>query len=242
MLTDAHAHYTGPDELAARAEVRTLFCGTDPGTAAQALAIRAPGRVLVCCGVHPWNADRVTPDEMLPFIRRSVALGEIGMDSVWTDADMAVQQKVFIEQLELAQQLNLPVILHTKGMEREIARILRDYTVPKMVHWYSCEEFLDDYLEQGCWFTVGADHETNPAVRAVLRRVPLDRILTETDGLGAVAWALRRPVAVGEIGNVICGELRAIAAEHGIDKAEAERRVEANLDCFLGITAHGSGC
>ena len=232
MLTDAHAHFTGPGELAARANVRTVFCGTDPATAEQALALRGDG-FFVSCGVHPWQAAKVGLSEMLPCIDRSDALGEIGLDSVWTDADMALQREVFVEQLEYAQRKRLPVILHTKGMEGEIARILRRYDVPKLVHWYSCGEHLSDYLDQGCYFTVGPDFQANSDVQAVIRRAPLDRILTETDGLDAVAWALGRDVDVGEIEAVLRGELRAIAAAHGISAAEAEDRVAENLARFL---------
>ena len=232
MLIDAHAHFNRSDELAARADVRTLFCGTNPDTAAKALALRGENR-LGSCGLHPWHSDRFTVADMLPFIRESVALGEIGMDSVWCEVDMAVQRRAFLEQLDLAQRLGLPVILHTKGMEGEIARTLRPFTVPKLVHWYSCEDHLFDYLDQDCWFTVGPDYGTNPAVQAVLRHVPLNRILTETDGLDAVAWALGRPVASEEIDSVLRGELVAIARVHGIDPAEAEVKVETNFEQFL---------
>ena len=137
------------------------------------------------------------------------------------------------DQLELAQQLGMPVILHTKGMEREIARTLRRYTMPKLVHWYSCNEHLDQYLDQDCYFTIGPDHAANPAVQRVLRSAPLDRVLTETDGLDAVAWALGHPVTASEIESVLRGELRAIADVHGIAESEAEAQVEANLDRFL---------
>lgn len=232
MLIDAHAHLCLPDEPAARRNTRTLYCGTNPETAARVLRLRSES-AQVSCGLHPWYADKYEVSDMLPFIRQSSALGEIGLDSVWCEVDMAVQRRVFVEQLELAKALGLPVILHTKGMEEEIARTLARCTVRKLVHWYSCEEHLDAYLEQGCWFTVGPDWETNPAVRLVLRRVPLDRILTETDGLDAVAWALGRRASPADIEAVLRGELEAIAEAHGITPEEAEARVAENLERFL---------
>ena len=236
MLIDAHAHFNRPEELAARASVRTLFCGTNPETAAEALALRDEKR-LASCGLHPWHSDRFTVADMLPYIKESAALGEIGLDSVWCEVDMAVQRRAFYGQLDLATQLKLPIILHTKGMEGEIAKAIRPCPVPKLVHWYSCTEYLDDYLAQDCYFTVGPDFETNPAVQAVLRRAPLDRVLTETDGLDAVAWALDRPVEPTELSLVLCGELASIARVHGIDPAKAGAAVEANFERFL----HGAG-
>ena len=240
MLIDAHAHYHCPDELPARRGVRTLFCGTTPETAAQALALRGNGR-LVSCGLHPWHADRHTVAEMLPYIEQGVALGEIGLDSVWTNVDMNVQRRAFSAQLNLAQRLDMPVILHTKGMEAQIAEAILPFTVPKLIHWYSCAEHLEKYLAQDCYFTVGPDHRANPAVQAVLRRVPLDRIMTETDGLEAVAWALNRKATAEDIRAVIEGELRAIARIHGISVFEAENRVEENLARFLGGRNNGGG-
>lgn len=232
MLIDAHAHFNRPGELAARANVRTLFCGTNPDTAAEALALRGENR-LASCGLHPWHSDRFTVADMLPYIKESAALGEIGLDSVWCNVDMATQRRVFAEQLDIARQLGLPIVLHTKGMEGEIAKAIRPCPVPKLVHWYSCTEYLDDYLAQDCYFTVGPDFQANPAVQAVLKRVPLERIMTETDGLDAVAWALGRPVKDREIESVLRGELRAIAAIHDIEDSEAEKRVEENLTRFL---------
>ena len=232
MLTDAHAHLNNPGDLACRAHTRTLFCGTDPESAARILALRGQN-VLVSCGAHPWQAERVTLDDMRPSIRQCAALGEIGLDSVWTDVDMDVQRRAFTAQLDLAQRLGLPVILHTKGMEAEIAETIRPFAVPKLVHWYSCGKHLDDYLEQDCYFTVGPDYAMNPAVEAVLRSDPPDRILTETDGLEAVEWALGRTVGVEALEGVIRGELRAIARTHGIRVSEAEDRVEENFARFL---------
>ena len=241
MLIDAHAHYHRPDELPARRGVRTLFCGTNPETAAQVLALRGDGR-LASCGLHPWQADRFTVADMLPYIRQSAALGEIGLDSVWTDVDMDIQRRAFTAQLDLAQRLGMPVILHTKGMEAEIAEALLPYSMPKLVHWYSCGEHLEKYLARDCWFTVGPDHATNPAVQAVLRSVPPDRIMTETDGLEAIAWALGRDVVPEEIKAVIEGELKAIASVHGISVFEAEDRVEENFARFMGLNSDLSSC
>jgi len=240
MLIDAHAHYQRPDELVARRGVRTLFCSTNPATAAQALALRGESR-LASCGLHPWQTDRFTVADMLPYIARSAALGEIGLDSIWCNVDMDIQRRAFTAQLDLAQQLDLHVILHTKGMEAEIAEALSSYAMPKLVHWYSCGEHLEKYLAQDCYFTVGPDHRTNPAVQAVLRSVPPDRIMTETDGLEAVAWALGRDVVPEEIKAVIQDELAAISRVHGISIFEAEDRVEENFARFMGTNADLAG-
>ena len=78
-----------------------------------------------------------------------------------------------------------------------------------------------------------ADWQTNPAVEQVIARAPLSRLVTETDGLDAVAWALGRPVEPEEIPGVILGELRAIARAKGVSEAEARVRVWENMMAFI---------
>ena len=97
--------------------------------------------------------------------------------------------------LAIACQMKKPVILHTKGEEDRIASILPEYPNTYLVHWYSCEEYLDQYLALGCYFSIGPDVLWNPPVRTLADRVPQNRILIETDGMGAVKWAYEAPEA-----------------------------------------------
>ena len=60
-----------------------------------------------------------------------------------------------------------------------------------------CEEYLEEYLALDCYFSVGPDVWWNPAVAQAARRVPRDRILVETDGLGAVQWPMRTGQRMG---------------------------------------------
>lgn len=231
-LVDAHAHLGTERERQARREIVTVLCGTEPVSAAEVLRLQNEF-TLASCALHPWNVEKSSVDKMLPFIEASPVLGEIGLDSVWTNADMTRQRSAFIRQLELAETLGKPIVLHTKGMEAEIARTVCPYGVRKLVHWYSCMEHLDAYLEQDCYFTVGPDYANNPAVARVLRRVPLDRLMTETDGMSAVNWALGYEVEPELVGQVLEGELRAIAAAKKVSFDEARAAVYNNLLRFV---------
>lgn len=231
-LVDAHAHLGTERERQARREIVTVLCGTEPVSAAEVLRLQNEF-TLASCALHPWNVEKNSVEELLPFIEASPVLGEIGLDSVWTNADMTRQRSAFIRQLELAETLGKPIVLHTKGMEAEIARTVCPYGVRKLVHWYSCMEHLDAYLEQDCYFTVGPDYANNPAVAQVLRRVPLDRLMTETDGMSAVNWALGYEVEPELVGQVLEGELRAIAAAKKVSFDEARAAVYNNLLRFV---------
>ncbi|MCQ2437961.1 MAG: TatD family hydrolase [Clostridia bacterium] len=230
-LVDAHAHFSSVEALNAD-EVVTLLCATDPAEAPRILSF-ASDHVIPCCALHPWKVDNYSVDQMLPFMGNCGIVGEIGLDNVWTDSDMTKQIKALWAQLEYAQNHNKPVVLHTKGKEREIAAMLRPYSMPKLVHWYSCDTPPVDYIEQDCYFTVGPDHAINPAVSQVIRMVPLDRLLTETDGLEAVEWALDRKIRPEEIPSILRSELRSIAAIKGITEETARAAVYENLMRFL---------
>lgn len=65
----------------------------------------------------------------------------------------------------------------------------RRYPNRYLVHWYSCGQHLEEYLDQDCYVSIGPDVVWNPAVQEAARQVPEDRLLIETDGLGAVKWA-----------------------------------------------------
>lgn len=227
MLIDAHAHID-----ADRRNILTVLCGTNPRSCAEVLR-RCSDLVIPCCALHPWFAQGCFLDDMLPFIEQSPILGEIGLDSVWTDVPMDTQRGVFRKQLDLAEKLQKPIVLHTKGMEKEIAETIAPYSMRKLVHWYSCMEHLELYIEQDCYFTVGPDCNENPAVQEVIRQAPLDRLLTETDGLDAVEWALGRKVAADEIEDVLRRELQAIADAKGINPDAAEQAVYQNLMRFI---------
>ena len=194
LLCDAHAHLGNDTEWEERTGkgILSLICATGPGEAGKLFSRLEwlKGRAVIpTAGLHPWYADQYTVQDMEPYIRRCPVVGEIGMDSVWCQVPLPIQERVFREQLAMACSLKKPVVLHTKGQEKAIASILKEYPNRYLVHWYSCEEYLEEYLALDCYFSVGPDAWWNPAVAQAARRVPRDRILVETDGLGAVQWA-----------------------------------------------------
>lgn len=231
-LVDAHAHGQSPREMRARQNILTMLCATDPREAPAILARRG-ANLVPCCALHPWKAGNFAAQEMLPFLEQCPVIGEIGLDNVWTDTDMAAQRRAFLWQMQTAQRLQKPIVLHTKGMEREIASLLRDYSIRKLVHWYSCPDFLDLYLAQDCYFTIGPDCDHNPAALSVIRHAPLNRLMTETDGIDAVSWAQNRKVAPEEIGAILIQELRLIAAVKNIPEETARRAVYENFLRFV---------
>lgn len=220
VVYDAHAHAGDETELALRLKlgIRTMLsCGNpEQAKAVQTLCAASPVFSMTA-GIHPWYADSTRLDAMLPDMESVSLVGEIGLDSVWCTTPMDAQRRAFWAQLDWAAAHNRGVVLHTKGMEPEIARMIRGFPHPVVVHWYSGDmDALEDFLAQNCYFTIGPDIAANPAVQAVAVRVPDDRILFETDGMDAVRWALG-DVLTEALPRVLYGSVCAAAKIRGQD-------------------------
>lgn len=231
---DAHAHPGGEEELAIRVKqgVRTFLCATDPESAA-AVCKCVCDSLIPTFGLHPWYADRFEVEQMLPYIKTGALLGEIGMDSVWCSVPRERQRAVFKEQLTLAEHFNMPVILHTKGEEKETLSCLEDFRPPILVHWYSADKYLEGYVEKDCFFSIGPDVWDNPAVQRVVAAVRPERLLVETDGMDAVRWAARehggRSVGNEALTAVLRRSMAYIGMVKGLDDKAVEDLLEKNF-------------
>ncbi len=251
-LTDAHAHIGGMAEIEERLRSRipSMICAGCPQEAERLDEIQArpeSGGILIpTYGLHPWHADRASLEEMQPFLQQAQIIGEIGMDSVWCAVPLDVQREVFTSQLFFAMEHHRSVILHTKGQEREIADIIRRYPNTYLVHWYSSEEHLEEYLDLDCYFSIGSDVWWNPAVRKLAQRVPVDRILIETDGMGAVRWAYEEaetnkktaalPPVPSSLEEALGNTLETVAAIRQRESSWLAKQVQENFLIFSGVS------
>ncbi len=204
----------------------------------------------VSFGIHPWHSDSYDPEEWMECFRACDAVGEIGMDSVWCEVPLLTQEEVFRRQLEIAETLGKPVILHTKGQEQTIAELVRGFTGKICVHWYSGDiKTFEKFLEQGCYFTLGPDFAANclasgplppdraPAelYRHMLRRIPDDRIFLETDGVSAVAWACgKERWDIREVPLVLRKNMEFLAEARGVSLEAMQAQIRRNLQDFCG--------
>ena len=197
-LFDTHAHYDDEAFDADRDEVLSTFDGLviDPGCtlassqAAIDLAARHPN-VYAAVGIHPENCGDFLPEHINVLRRlarqpKVVAIGEIGLDYYWAEnPPREFQQQVFRAQLELALELDLPVIVHDREAHGDSLTIVRDYPALRGVfHCFSGSgEMARELLALG-WY-LGFDgpvtYKNARKTVEVAEMVPLDRILIETD-------------------------------------------------------------
>ena len=197
-LFDTHAHYDDEAFDADRDAVLAAFDGLviDPGCtlASSQAAVDLTARhshVYAAVGIHPENCGDFVPEHMDALRRMArepkvVAIGEIGLDYYWPEnPPRDFQQQVFRAQLELALELDLPVIVHDREAHGDSLAIVKEYPALRGVfHCYSGSvEMARELLDLG-WY-LGFDGPVTyknarraPEVAAV---TPLDRMLIETD-------------------------------------------------------------
>ena len=148
--------------------------------------------IYAAVGVHPHSAKEVNTLVMenireLTKNKKVVAIGEIGLDFHYDNSPRDVQRKWFIEQLKLAKELDLPVIIHTREASQETYDILKnnqDGTVRGVMHSFSgSAEMASLYVDMGFYISIGGPVTFKNArvVREVAEAVPLDKLLIETD-------------------------------------------------------------
>ena len=216
MLTDSHCHLDGPkfaadlDAVLARAAAagvtRLLCIGTGDGPPeldrAIALAERYP-QIFASVGVHPHDAAKATP-QTIPHLRtiaqhpKVVAIGEIGLDYHYDFSPRDVQRRLFIDQLNLARELDLPISIHTREAWEDTVAILRDNWEGKgIMHCFTGDATqakqaldLDFHLAFGGVITF----KTAETIREAAALTPDDRLLIETDApyLAPIPWRGKR--------------------------------------------------
>ena len=198
-LFDAHAHYDDKwfDEdrealLSSMPENGVSYivnASVDLATAKTAIeyAEKYPF-MYACAGIHPENLDGLADDylDQLTLLLedpRVVALGEIGLDYHW-DIPRDIQNRVFEEQLRLARELDVPVVIHDREAHGDVMELVRKYQPKGLMHCYSGSvEMLKEVMRLGMSISLGGTVTfKNARVPVeVAKTVPLDRLLLETD-------------------------------------------------------------
>jgi len=204
MLVDSHCHLDFPefapelDAVVARARdagVKTcVSIGTTLEKFPQVLAVAERFENIWCSvGIHPHEAEPELLEGPAPLIERAqhpkvVGIGETGLDFYYNHSPREPQIKNFRAHIAAARQLKLPVIVHTRNADPETVDILRDEigkgAFTGLIHCFTGTQMLADAaVELGFCISVSgiATFKKSDELRAVLKTVPLDRLLVETD-------------------------------------------------------------
>ena len=200
MLTDTHCHLYYQDlrndipavlNRAAELGVNRFICvGTNVQDSRKCLELaNAHEKIYATAGVHPHDAKDTPKDyldqicDLLKF-DKMIAAGEMGLDYYRNISEPEIQNRVFREQLELAQSLGKPVIFHNRDADANVLKVLSDFpNVTGVAHCFSSNlETAKAFLDMGYYISFAGNLTfKNSHLPEVAKGLPLDRILVETD-------------------------------------------------------------
>jgi TatD DNase family protein len=234
VFTDTHCHidaYDNPITIlddAHTAGVRVIAVTEDPGKY-RLLRTRLGQRdgVDVALGFHPLRAGGASPHDLARFLRllpQTRWIGEIGLDFSRVGLATRRQQlRVFEAILADPQLRTRPATVHSRGAERETIARLAQAHIPAILHWYTgALAAVDDALAAGLWFSINPAMVRSKKAAPLLRRLPPERILLETDGPFARHGS--RPA----IPSDLHGTLEHLARLWGMSTGEARNAIAQN--------------
>ncbi len=203
MLIDSHTHLddlrydTDRDNVLQRAQtagieaIVTIGCDLATSQAAVALAHAHPN-IFATIGVHPHEAKEIGEGWYESFRSlaqhpKVVAYGEIGLDYHYDHSPREIQRQRFREQIHLARELALPLVIHTREAQEDTMMILREegaVDVGGVFHCFSGDMWLaKDALDLGFYLSFSGvlTFKNATMLRDIAKTVPLDRLMVETD-------------------------------------------------------------
>lgn len=203
MMIDTHAHYDDKafdedrrevlESMAGEGVGRIVNIGSSLGACKRTIQLMEEyDFVYGALGVHPTDSGELT-DRDIEWLRKNcalekcVAVGEIGLDYYWDEPERDIQKKWFVRQLELAKEVKLPVVIHSRDAAQDTVDIMKAQKAQEIggvVHCYSySKELAKTFLDMGYYFGVGGVVTFNNGrkLKEVVEYLPLERIVIETD-------------------------------------------------------------
>ncbi len=199
-IFDSHAHYDSEafnddryellDSLKGKNVCGIINCASDIASALTGLELSDKYDFIYCaCGVHPHEADKCKPGYLSVLKKlceenKCVAVGEIGLDYHYDFSPHDTQLKIFEQQLVLAKQLDLPVIVHDREAHEDTMTLLRRYKPKGVVHCFSgSAETAAEVVSLGMYIGLGGAVTFKNAKKPVqvAASIPEERLLVETD-------------------------------------------------------------
>jgi TatD DNase family protein len=242
FLVDCHAHLDELDDLsealqeAKRTGVKGIIgvgVNVDSNKRILKIAEENRGYVYPTLGYHPWQMREDEVEENLSFIRehidKYIALGEIGLDyKIKVKKDL--QWKVFGELLDIALEHDKPVIVHCRYSHRKALEMMVEKGIKQAVfHWYSGPpDLLEEILNKGYFISATPALVYSPPHQEAIKKVPLERILLETDSPVSYQGKEAKPKDVWI-------SLREVARLKGLDLKVVAEQTTANASLLFQI-------
>lgn len=202
MFFDSHAHYNDKCFLEDREKLIVEMFKNDisgfvcagynlPASKDAVLLSNKFENVFATCGISPNDIDNFKDNDLNVIEKiaidnkKVVAIGEIGLDYYWNKENKELQKKLFVKQIEIANKLNLPIVIHTRDAFIDTIQILKDNPVLKKGIFHCCplnQELIKEALKLGFYISFSGNITFKNAKSVdCINLVPMNKILIETD-------------------------------------------------------------
>lgn len=207
MIIDTHVHLDDArydedfEEVLKRAKEggveKFIIPGADPRDFEKAVSLSEKyEEIYFSIGVHPYHIDDYNQEELEKYInhKKCLAIGECGLDYYRLEGsdeekelEKQRQKDVFVAQIELAKKYKKPLIIHIRDASRDSKKVLLDFDAKEVggvLHCFNADEELLSLSNEGFYFAIGGVITFKNAKKLVnvLPKIPLDKLLVETDG------------------------------------------------------------
>lgn len=190
-------------------KIKIIACSMDEESYLKNIEISKKSDYIVpIFGIHPWRVkNNIDIDKFEYYIKNTPLIGEIGLDFHWIeDKDTYSHQiKVFEYFLQSAKKYDKYINIHTKGCEELILNLLKKYDISSqsIIHWYSGDkDTLKKLIDAKCYFTGSVDLGYIKHSKDIIKEIPANKLLAETDGPTALQWVNETYGMPDEIKNV----------------------------------------
>lgn len=199
-IFDTHSHYDDAQfdadrndllkSLPQKGVIGVVSCGCDPeSTRFNAGLAEQYDYIYFAAGLHPENLEGLKMDDLDEIERyakeeKCVAIGEIGLDYHWMASSKEVQKEFFAAQCELANKLDMPVIVHDREAHADTLAILKQYSPKGVLHCFSgSAETAKEIVKMGMYIGLNGVATFKNARKSIeaAKAIPIERLVLETD-------------------------------------------------------------
>lgn len=249
MIYDTHVHLNDERYIEEQEKVIKEFdannvkavieMGVDKETSLKAVSLaNTYDKVYAFVGVHPSEANKV--DDLswiydLAKEKKVIGIGEIGLDYYWDKSFVEKQKEIFIKQIEISKELDLPISVHSRDANQETFDILKKYRPRGIIHCYSGSvEMAKEYVKLGFYLGIGGvvTFKNSKVIKEVVSQIDLKYLVTETDGPYLAPTPYRGQTNYPQYIKLVIEE---IARIKNLDVEYVEKAIEENVHRIFNI-------
>ncbi len=147
--------------------------------------------VFLTLGFHPEFISALSKEEINKYLEKIeknkeivVGIGECGLDYHWTkDSKLREEQKkLFVKHINLANKLNLPLVVHSRDAEKDCLNILVEQKPKKvLLHFFSDKNLIQEVIENNYFVSVNTSIFRSKNIKKIVKKIPIGKLMTETD-------------------------------------------------------------